>query len=309
MQDDITWGVKYLVEQGIADPKRVGIMGGSYGGYATLAGVTYTPDVYAAAIAIVAPSNLNTLLGSIPPYWEQARMLFHKRMGDPNTPEGKAQLERQSPLNHVDKIKTPLMIVQGANDPRVKKAEADQIVIALRERNYPIQYLLADDEGHGFARPVNNMAMFAASEKFLAKFLGGRYQESMTPEVTKRLTEMTVDPKTVTLTRKPARADAAPAADLSGKWSMIAEAGRPIEVAMELKQVKDAVSGSTVSELGNGVIDGGKVSGSAFTAILRTELQGQPVDVAVEAAIVGNKMTGTLNVPGFGIVPFTATKN
>ncbi len=203
MQDDITWGVKYLIDQGIADPKRVGIMGGSYGGYATLAGVTFTPDLYAAGVAIVAPSNLNTLLGAIPPYWESIRTLFSKRMGDPNTPEGKAQLDRQSPLNSADKIKTPLMVVQGANDPRVNKREADQIVIALRECGYPVQYLLADDEGHGFARPVNNMAMFAAAEKFLAQYLGGRFQESMTPEVTKRLAEITIDPKNVTLIKKP----------------------------------------------------------------------------------------------------------
>ncbi|HKP68695.1 MAG TPA: S9 family peptidase, partial [Pyrinomonadaceae bacterium] len=202
MQDDITWGVKYLIDQGTVDPKRVAIMGGSYGGYATLAGVTFTPDVYAAAVAIVAPSNLNTLLGSIPPYWEQIRTQFHKRMGDPNTPEGKSQLERQSPLNHVAKIKTPLMIVQGANDPRVKKAEADQIVVALRERNYPVQYLLAGDEGHGFQRPVNNMAMFAAAEKFLAQYVGGRYQESMTADVANRLGELNVDPKTVMMVAK-----------------------------------------------------------------------------------------------------------
>lgn len=308
MQDDITWGVKYLVDQGIADPKRVGIMGGSYGGYATLAGVTYTPDVYAAAIAIVAPSNLNTLLGSIPPYWEQIRVLFHKRMGDPNTPEGKAQLERQSPLNHVDKIKTPLMIVQGANDPRVKKAEADQIVIALRDRNYPIQYLLADDEGHGFARPVNNMAMFAAAEKFMAKYLGGRYQEAMTPEVTKRLTEMTVDPKTVTLVKKAAMS-AAPAVDVTGRWSMVADAGRPVEIAVELRQDSGSVTGSMASDIANGVIDGGKISGSTFTATLRTQLQGQSMEIAMEGSVAGNKMTGTLNVPGVGVVPFTATKN
>ncbi len=202
MQDDITWGVKHLIAEGVADPQRVGILGGSYGGYATLAGVTFTPDLYAAAVAIVAPSNLNTLLGSIPPYWVQIRVLFHKRMGDPNTPEGKAQLERQSPLNHVAKIKTPLMIVQGANDPRVKKAEADQIVIALRDRNYPVQYLLADDEGHGFQRPVNNMAMFAEAEKFLAKYLKGRYQETMTDESAKRLKEITIDPKTVKMAEK-----------------------------------------------------------------------------------------------------------
>lgn len=202
MQDDITWGVKYLVSQGIADPKRVGIMGGSYGGYATLAGVAFTPDVYAAAVAIVAPSNLITLLNSIPPYWEAGRKQFYERMGDPNTPEGKAQLERQSPLNSAAKIKTPLMVVQGANDPRVNKAESDQIVIALRDRNYPVQYLCAPDEGHGFARPVNNMAMLAAAEKFLATHLGGRYQASMPAPVAKRLTEITVDPKTVTLVKK-----------------------------------------------------------------------------------------------------------
>ena len=198
MQDDVTWGVKYLVAQGIADPKRVGILGGSYGGYATLAGVAFTPDVYAAGVSIVGPSNLITLLESIPPYWEQIRKLFYERMGDPNTPEGKAQLLRQSPLTAAAKIKTPLLVIQGANDPRVNKRESDQIVIALRDRGFPVEYLVAPDEGHGFARPVNNMAMFATSEKFLAKYLGGRYQETMTPEVSQRLTEINVDVKTVT---------------------------------------------------------------------------------------------------------------
>ncbi len=132
MQDDLTWGVKHLVAGGVVDPKRVGIMGGSYGGYATLAGVTFTPDLYAAAVAIVAPSNLITLLETIPPYWEAGRIVFHSRMGDPTTPEGKAQLVRQSPLTHAAKITTPLLVVQGANDPRVKRAESDQIVTASR---------------------------------------------------------------------------------------------------------------------------------------------------------------------------------
>ncbi len=203
MQDDITWGVKYLIAKGIADPKRVGIMGGSYGGYATLAGVTFTPDLYAAAVAYVAPSNLITLLETIPPYWEADRITFYKRMGDPNTAEGKAQLMRQSPLTHVAKIKTPLLVVQGANDPRVNKREADQIVIALRDRGFPVEYIVAPDEGHGFARPVNNMAMLAMSEKFFAKHLGGRYQESMTPQVAQRLQEITVDPKTVQAPTRP----------------------------------------------------------------------------------------------------------
>ncbi len=201
MQDDITWGAKYLVAQGIADPKRVGIMGGSYGGYATLAGVAFTPDLYAAAVSIVGPSNLITLLESIPPYWEAGRKVFHERMGDPTTPAGKAQLQRQSPLNSAQKIRTPLLVAQGANDPRVKKAESEQIVIALRDRGFPVEYILAPDEGHGFARPVNSMALWAATEKFFAKHLGGRVQEDLTPDLATRLKEITVDPKTVTLTK------------------------------------------------------------------------------------------------------------
>src|SRR5882672_7970245 len=175
MQDDVTWGAKYLVAQGIADSKRIGIMGGSYGGYATLAGVTFTPDLYSAAVSIVGPSNLLTLLESIPPYWEAGRKMFYMRMGDPTTTAGKKQLERQSPLNSAAKIKTPLLVVQGANDPRVKKAESDQIVVALRDRGFPVENIVAPDEGHGFARPVNSMALFAAAEKFFDKHLGARH--------------------------------------------------------------------------------------------------------------------------------------
>ena len=142
MQDDLTSGVRYLIAQGIADPKRVGIMGGSYGGYATLAGLAFTPDVYAAGVSIVGPSNLITLLNSIPPYWEAGRIIFHERMGNPNTPAGRAQLERQSPLNSANKIKAPLLVVQGANDPRVNRAESEQLVIALRDRGFPVEYIL-----------------------------------------------------------------------------------------------------------------------------------------------------------------------
>ncbi len=217
MQDDITWGVKYLVAQGIADPKRVGILGGSYGGYATLAGVAFTPDVYKAAVDIVGPSNLLTLLDSIPPYWEAARKTMYARMADPGTPQGKQWLAERSPLTQASKIKTALMVVQGANDPRVNRAEAEQVVIALRDRGFPVEYVLAPDEGHGFARPVNNMAMYMAAEKFLAKHLDGRYQEGGTPEVVERLAQITVDPKTVTLTKKVDAASVGvpkPAADL-----------------------------------------------------------------------------------------------
>jgi len=202
MQDDITWGVKHLVKEGIADPKKVAIMGGSYGGYATLAGLAFTPDLYAAGVSLVGPSNLLTLLETIPPYWEAIRIIFHERMGNPNKPEDKKLLEAASPLFSATKIKTPLLVIQGANDPRVKKAESDQIVIALRDRGFPVEYICAPDEGHGFARPVNNMAAMAASEAFLAKHLGGRFQEGGTPEVVARLKEITVDPKTIVLAKK-----------------------------------------------------------------------------------------------------------
>jgi dipeptidyl aminopeptidase/acylaminoacyl peptidase len=204
MQDDITWGAKYLVARGIADPKRIGIFGGSYGGYATLAGVAFTPDVYAAAVDLFGPSNLITLLNSIPPYWEAGRKMFYTRMGDPTTPEGRALLKERSPLSSADKIKTPLLIAQGANDPRVNHAESEQIVVALRDRGFPVEYLLIPDEGHGFARPVNNMASVMATEKFFAKYLGGRAEEGGSPEVVARLKEVTVDPKTVVLA-KPGR--------------------------------------------------------------------------------------------------------
>jgi len=208
MQDDITGGVNYLISQGIADPKRVGIMGGSYGGYATLAGVAFTPDVYRAAVDIVGPSNLITLLEAIPPYWEAERKIMYARMADLNTPEGKAWMQERSPLHSAEKIKTPLMVVQGANDPRVNRREAEQIVVALRDRGFAVEYLLAADEGHGFARPINNLAMFMAIERFLAHQLDGRYQEGGTAESVARLKEITVDPKTVVIT-KPALASAA----------------------------------------------------------------------------------------------------
>jgi dipeptidyl aminopeptidase/acylaminoacyl peptidase len=218
MQDDLTFGVKHLIAEGIADPKRVGIMGGSYGGYATLAGVAFTPDLYRAGVDIVGPANLITLLEAIPPYWESGKKIMYSRMADLGTTEGKAWLKERSPLSAAGKIKTPLLVVQGANDPRVNRREAEQIVIALRDRGFPVEYLLAPDEGHGFARPVNNMAMFMAAEKFLAANLDGRYQADGTPEVTARLKEITVDPKTVKVTKL---ADAAkvsspkPAVDLT----------------------------------------------------------------------------------------------
>jgi dipeptidyl aminopeptidase/acylaminoacyl peptidase len=202
MQDDITYGVKYLIEQGIANKDKVAIMGGSYGGYATLAGLAFTPDLYACGVDIVGPSNIFTLLESVPAYWESGRAFLYGMVGDPNTEEGKKRIREASPLFSADKIVKPLLIIQGANDPRVKKAEADQITVALREKGKKVTYLLADDEGHGFRKPVNNMAMFAETEKFLASILGGQYQKDVPADVAKRLNEMTVDISKVTYEAK-----------------------------------------------------------------------------------------------------------
>jgi dipeptidyl aminopeptidase/acylaminoacyl peptidase len=214
MQNDITDGVEHLVKKGIADPKQIAIFGGSYGGYATLAGLAFTPDLYAAGISYVGPSNIITLLNSIPPYWTVLKSLFNERVGDPSKPEDAERLKRQSPLFSAEKIKAPLLVVQGANDPRVKKAESDQIVVALRDLGRSVEYLVAPDEGHGFAGVDNRMAFAVAAERFLAKHLGGRYQESMTDNVRSRLDILTVDPKTVVLAATAAGAGAAEAAPL-----------------------------------------------------------------------------------------------
>jgi dipeptidyl aminopeptidase/acylaminoacyl peptidase len=146
-------------------------MGGSYGGYATLAGVAFSPDAFACGVDIVGPSNLNTLLKTIPPYWSTILAVFHRRMGD-----NEEFLKSQSPLFRADDIKAPLLIGQGANDPRVNKAESDQIVAAMRRNGKPVEYYVFPDEGHGFARPENRTAFFAAAEVFLAKYLGGRFE-------------------------------------------------------------------------------------------------------------------------------------
>ena len=306
MQDDLTWGVRHLVAEGVADPKRVGIMGGSYGGYAALAGLAFTPEVYAAGVSIVGPSNLITLLNSIPPYWESVRKLFLERMGDPATPAGRAQLERQSPLNSAAKIKSPLLVIQGANDPRVKKAESDQIVVALRERGFPVEYLVAPDEGHGFARPVNNMAMFAASEKFLARHLGGRFQEDMTPETAQRLKEITVDVKTVELAKKVAAGAGVlpkPEAELkAGTTSYKADlaiAGRniPMTVTTEVREeggrwvITETAKGAAFGE----AVDRVTVEKGSLVPVARWIKQG-PAEVDLK--FEGGKAAGTMSMNG-----------
>jgi len=177
MHDDLIDAVNWAVEAGIADKNKVAIMGGSYGGYATLVGLTFTPEVFACGVDIVGPSNLLTLLKSIPPYWKPQLELFATRVGDPRTEEGRKLLQERSPLTYVDRISKPLLIGQGANDPRVKQAESDQIVKAMQERNIPVTYVLYSDEGHGFARPENRLSFYAVAELFLAKHLGGRAED------------------------------------------------------------------------------------------------------------------------------------
>lgn len=174
MHDDLIDAVDWAISAGVADPARVAIMGGSYGGYATLVGMTMTPDKFACGVDIVGPSNIVTLLNTIPPYWAPMIQMFKDRVGDHTTEEGRAFLNRLSPLTHVDSIRRPLLIGQGANDPRVKQSESDQIVKAMQEKRIPVTYVLFPDEGHGFARPENSLAFFAVTDAFLAQQLGGR---------------------------------------------------------------------------------------------------------------------------------------
>jgi dipeptidyl aminopeptidase/acylaminoacyl peptidase len=199
MQHDITDGVQYLIDQGIADPDRVAIMGGSYGGYATLAGLTFTPDLYAAGISIVGPSNLITLLNTIPPYWAAIRNVFNVRVGDPDDQEDAARLREQSPYFHADRIRVPLLVIQGANDPRVRQSESDQIVVAARDNNVQVEYMVAPDEGHGFAGLENRMAMMVAIERFFAMHIGGRAQDDVPADIQQRLGDLMVDVNTVVL--------------------------------------------------------------------------------------------------------------
>ena len=170
MQDDVTDGVQWLIKQGIADPKRIAIYGGSYGGYTTLAGVTFTPDLYTCAVDYVGVSNLFTLFETLPPYWEQGRQMMYEMIGDPE--KDKALLEEVSPIFHIGNIKVPLLVAQGANDPRVKKEHSDQIVNALKQKNIAVEYMVKDNEGHGFHNEENRFDFYRAMEQFFAKHLG-----------------------------------------------------------------------------------------------------------------------------------------
>ena len=176
IHDDLIDAVDWAIREGIADPDKVAIMGGSYGGYSTLVGLTFTPDKFACGVAWAAPSNLVSLLEAVPPYWEPMVELMVRQFGDHRTEEGREFLLERSPLTYVDRIQRPLLIGQGSNDVRVPQAEADRIVQAMQDRGIPVTYLLYSDEGHGFARPENAMSFFAVAEAFLTECLGGRYE-------------------------------------------------------------------------------------------------------------------------------------
>ncbi|MGH2508172.1 MAG: S9 family peptidase [Ktedonobacteraceae bacterium] len=176
MHHDLVDGVNWAIAQGLANPQKVAIYGGSYGGYAALVGATFTPDLFCCSVDIVGPSNLVSLIKTIPPYWSTFKATFHKRVGNPEIDE--EFLKSRSPLFKVDQIKIPMLIAQGANDPRVKQAESEQIVEAMKSRGIEHEYMLFPDEGHGFAKPENRLKFYAAAEKFLAKHLGGNHEDA-----------------------------------------------------------------------------------------------------------------------------------
>jgi dipeptidyl aminopeptidase/acylaminoacyl peptidase len=175
MHDDLVDAVNWIVDRGVADPERIAIYGGSYGGYAALVGATFTPDLFACAVDIVGPSNLITFIETIPPYWSTYTAMLHKRVGNPDTDAD--FLKSRSPLSRVAEIKIPMLIAQGANDPRVKQAESEQIVAEMEKKGIECEYMLFPDEGHGFAKPENRIRFYAAAERFLAHHLGGRLEE------------------------------------------------------------------------------------------------------------------------------------
>jgi dipeptidyl aminopeptidase/acylaminoacyl peptidase len=316
MQHDITDGVNYLIKEGIANPKKIAIAGGSYGGYATLAGLAFTPDLYAAGFSIVGPSNIITLLNSIPPYWAPMKKMFAVRVGDMEKPEERKMLEEQSPLNYAKNIKAPLYVVQGANDPRVKKAESDQIVVATRDLGRQVEYMVAPDEGHGFQGRENRLAMVVAMERFFAKHLGGRVQETVPDDIQKKLEAITVDVSTVTMPEKPAPV-AAPSAAPMFNPTLIKEGTRQYAVTMTMRGqqmtmtinrtvVKTTVGGknvvrivdNTTGAMGSGV---DTVDYDALTLLpLRQQVQQGPAVIAftfTDKSVTGSMQAGGQTMP------------
>jgi dienelactone hydrolase len=283
MQNDITDGVEYMIREGIANPKRVAIAGGSYGGYATLAGLAFTPDLYAAGFDVVGPSNIITLLKSIPPYWAPMKKIFAVRVGDTDNPEDLKMLEKQSPLNSAKKITAPLFVVQGANDPRVKKAESDQIVVALRDLGRNVEYMVAPDEGHGFAGKLNTLAMFTAMEQFLAKYVGGRVQKDVRPEIKEKMDSITVDTNTVKVSEKNEKAD-------------------PSTNVLSLNP--DLLKNKTLSYATNIDAQGQKITGETVCAISRNNSDGRAlIQVGIASSFAGASSTNTIDYEADTLMP------
>lgn len=193
MQDDLTDGAQYLIDQGIADSQRLGIMGASYGGYAALAGATFTPDLYQAVISYVGPSSLITLMESFPPHFRPYLGQWYSAVGDPEIAADRQDMLARSPIEFVDRIKTPLMLVQGANDPRVTQLESDNIARVMHQQGLPVEYILAKDEGHGFIKRNNKLAYIVAMEQFFGEHLGGRVDQTVTPALITHLDTLKVD--------------------------------------------------------------------------------------------------------------------
>lgn len=243
MHTDLIDGVRWAIDQGIADPKRVAIYGGSYGGYATLVGLTFTPEVFACGVDYVGPSSLITLIESFPAYWRPfLEGTFYRHVGDPAKEEDREDMKRRSPLFFVDRIEDPLLIVQGANDPRVTKREADQMAIALRDRGIRVKYLLAENEGHGFLNPDNRLALYRSMEGFFGECLGGRVQPNVSAAIEQRIAQMTVNVDALELAEEkpvsyteiavgdPAVKGSSLAAGTSTKRVVLVQAGREQEV-------------------------------------------------------------------------------
>lgn len=182
MHDDLIDGVNWIIKEGIADANKVAIMGGSYGGYATMVGLTFTPDVFAAGVSVVGISNLVSVSKNHPPYWAPYKNRWARRVGDPDKDE--EFLKSRSPLFFVDRIKAPLLIAHGKNDVRVIVAESEQMVEAMRNANKSVEYFVYENEGHRLWRPENKFHLYAKQEEFLAKYLGGRFQPIAEPTST-----------------------------------------------------------------------------------------------------------------------------
>lgn len=264
MQDDITDGVNFLIDEGIADPEKVAIYGGSYGGYATLAGLAFTPDLYACGISYVGVSNMLTFLKSIPAYWETARKFLNEHVGDPDNPEDVERLRQQSPLFSADKITAPLLVVQGANDPRVVKAESDQIVVAMRDLGREVEYMVAPDEGHGFLNEENRVAMYVAMERFFSRHLGGRVQQDVRPAIREKYDAITVPVESVTVKEPEGDLEAAMTAPLP-------------------KVTADALEPATLTYKAVASVQGMEIPVDVTVAIEKTTWEGTPAWATVSS--------------------------